>query len=209
MPQTVQFAANRLATVLRDLQSPLDLDVLRGREGEAAIAYFHVFDHLIVAQKENFHFAGRSRRPPRDRVNAIMSFLSVVLAHDARAACEAVGLDPQVGFLHRDRPGRASLALDLMEELRPVLVDRLTLSLINRRQVSPDGFRITASGGVEMDDKTRKTLLIAWQKRKADQLTHPFLNEKLTWGLLLHVQARLLARHLRGDLDAYPAFFWR
>ena len=139
----------------------------------------------------------------------MISFLSMLLMHDARSACETVGLDPQVGFLHRDRPGRASLALDLMEELRPVLVDRLVLSLINRRQVAPAGFRITESGGVEMDDKTRKSLLVAWQQRKADQLTHPFLGEKITVGLLPHVQARLLARHLRGDLDAYPAFFWR
>ena len=202
-------AAGRLATILGNLDRPMALDVLRGAEGEAAVVYFKVFNHLIVAQQEDFRFDGRSRRPPRDRVNAMLSFLSVLLTHDARSACEAVGLDPQVGFLHQDRPGRASLALDLMEELRPVLVDRLTLSLINRRQVSADGFRVTESGGVEMDDATRKTLLVAWQERKQDELTHPFLGEPMTLGLLVHVQARLLARHLRGDLDAYPAFFWR
>jgi CRISPR-associated protein Cas1 len=208
-PRELRGAADRLAAVLHDLQQPLPLDTLRGAEGDAAQTYFGVFNQLIVAQKDEFRFEGRSRRPPRDRVNAIMSFLSMLLAHDARSACEAVGLDPQVGFLHRDRPGRASLALDLMEELRPVLVDRLTLSLINRRQIASSGFRTTESGGIEMDDKTRKALLVAWQDRKADELTHPFLGEKVTVGLLLHVQARLLARHLRGDLDAYPSFFWR
>lgn len=208
-PGELALSTDRLEAVLRDFVKPLDLDAIRGAEGEAAVAYFRAFDHLIVAQKDDFRFEGRSRRPPRDRVNAMLSFLSVLLTHDARSACEAVGLDPQVGFLHRDRPGRASLALDLMEELRPVLVDRLVLSLINRRQVAPEGFRVTESGGVEMDDRTRKTVLIAWQKRKADDLTHPFLAKKLTFGLLLHVQARLLARRLRGDLDAYPAFFWR
>ncbi len=208
-PPAVLQAGRRMAMVLDELKNPLPLDVIRGCEGEAANAYYGVFDNLIVAQKEDFHFTGRSRRPPCDRVNAMISFLSAVLTHDARSACESVGLDPQVGFLHRDRPGRASLALDIMEEFRPVLVDRLTLSMINRKQVSPAGFRITESGGVEMDDDTRKALLVAWQKRKADELTHPFLNEKVTVGLLLHVQARLLARHLRGDLDAYPPFFWK
>ncbi len=202
-------AARRLRIILQELQEPTGLDTLRGAEGEAAAVYFGAFNHLVVAQKDDFHFGGRSRRPPRDRINAILSFLSVMLTHDIRSACEAVGLDPQVGFLHRDRPGRASLALDLMEELRPVLVDRLTLSLINRRQVTAKGFRITESGGVEMDDDTRKTVLVAWQQRKADELTHPFLGKKLTWGLLPHIQARLLARHLRGDLDGYPAYFWR
>ena len=202
-------AAARMAAILDDLRNPMSLEEVRGREGEAAQTYFGVFDRLIVAQKEDFRFDGRSRRPPKDRVNAVMSFLSAMLTHDARSACETVGLDPQVGFLHRDRPGRASLALDLMEELRPVLVDRLTLSLINRKQVAPDGFRVTESGGVEMDDATRKAVIVAWQARKNDELTHPFLNEKVSLGLLLHVQARLLARHLRGDLDAYPAFFWR
>jgi len=208
-PPELGSASRRLALILSDLEKPRDLDALRGAEGEAAVAYFRAFNHLIVAQKDEFRFEGRSRRPPRDRVNAMLSFLSVLLAHDARSACEAVGLDPQVGFLHRDRPGRASLALDVMEELRPMLVDRLVLSLINRRQVDAAGLRVTESGAVEMDDKTRKAVLVAWQKRKTDEITHPFLGEKITIGLLPHVQARLLARHLRGDLDAYPAFFWR
>ncbi len=205
----ISLAAERLAATLGTLPAIDDLDTLRGAEGEAAVSYFDAFDHLITSQKADFRFQGRSRRPPRDSVNAMLSFLSVILTHDARAACETVGLDPQVGFLHRNRPGRPSLALDLMEEFRPVLVDRLVFSLINRKQVEPGGFRLTESGGVEMDDKTRKTLLAAWQTRKADELTHPFLDEKITVGMLPHIQARLLARHLRGDLDAYPAFFWR
>ena len=205
----IGLAADRLAATLQSLPSVTALDTLRGAEGEAAVSYFDAFDHLITSQKNEFRFEGRSRRPPKDRVNSMLSFLSVMLTHDARAACEAVGLDSQVGFLHRDRPGRPSLALDLMEELRPVLVDRLVFSLINRKQVASEGFRLTESGGVEMDDKTRKSLLKAWQDRKADQLIHPFLGEKLSVGMLVHIQARLLARHLRGDLDAYPAFFWR
>jgi len=208
-PEALRLASGRMAESLARCQHPMDLETLRGLEGDAARDYYAVFDQLITANKDAFRFEGRSRRPPRDRVNALLSFLSVMLAHDARSACEAVGLDPQVGFLHRDRPGRASLALDLMEELRPVLVDRLTLSLINRKQVAADGFRVTESGAVEMDDKTRKAVLVAWQKRKTDEITHPFLGEKITIGLLPHIQARLLARHIRGNLDAYPAFFWK
>jgi len=207
--QQITRAVARLANLLRTLQNPLPLDELRGVEGEAAQAYFGVFPELLRPPGSGFTFTGRTRRPPLDNVNALLSFLYVLLAHDARSACEAVGLDPQIGFLHRDRPGRASLALDLMEELRPVLGDRVALSLINRGQVQADGFRTTESGAVEMDDKTRKTVLVAYQKRKQDELQHPFLQEKVTVGILLHVQARLLARFLRGDLDAYPPFFWR
>ena len=182
---------------------------VRGVEGESARSYFGVFDHLLTAGKPELCFAGRVRRPPTDPVNALLSFLYTILAHDARSACESVGLDAAVGFLHRDRPGRPGLALDLMEEFRAFLVDRLVLSLVNRRQVSTSGFRKTESGAVEMDDKTRKVVLTAYQKRKQDTITHPFLNEKTTVGLLVHLQARLLARHLRGDLDAYPPFIWR
>lgn len=206
---SIETAIERLAGTLHDLQSLDTLDQIRGAEGEAAQSYFAVFDHLITAQKERFQFQGRNRRPPLDRVNALLSFLYAILGHDARAACESVGLDPQSGFLHSLRPGRASLALDLMEEFRAFLADRLVLSLINRKQVSPKGFRTTESGAVEMDDDTRKIVLVAWQKRKQEELQHPFLKEKMTVGLLLHIQARLLARHLRGDLDAYPPFFWR
>lgn len=156
-----------------------------------------------------FAFRTRSRRPPLDAVNALLSFLYAMLGHDARAACEATGLDPEVGFLHRDRPGRPGCALDLMEELRPFLADRLALSLINRRQVAPGGFTATESGAVRMDDSTRKAVLVAYQKRKQETILHPFIGEKVTVGLLVHLQARLLARHLRGDLDAYPAFVWK
>ena len=205
----VARAVDELADVLRQLAAAAGLDDIRGLEGQAARAYFAVFDTLIRAPGDAFRFTGRTRRPPLDNVNALLSFLYVLLAHDARSACESVGLDPQVGFLHRVRPGRASLALDLMEELRCVLADRLALSLINRQQVDAAGFRTTESGAVEMNDKTRKAVLVAYQKRKADELEHPFLKEKVTVGLIVHVQARLLGRFLRGDLDAYPPFFWR
>jgi len=208
--EAITAAASRMAQVLGDLQNAsLPLEHIRGLEGEAANAYFGVFDHLITCQKEGFTFRGRSRRPPLDAVNALLSFLYAMLGHDARSACEAVGLDPQVGFLHRDRPGRAGLALDLMEELRPYLADRLALSLINRRQVTADGFVKTETGGIHMSDATRKAVLTAYQKRKQEQVVHPFLQEKVTVGLIVHLQARLLARHLRDDLDAYPAFIWK
>ncbi len=187
----------------------MSLDVLRGVEGEAARTYFGVFSHLITAQKDEFVFHERSRRPPLDNVNALLSFLYAMLAHDLRAACEAAGLDAAVGFLHRDRPGRPSLALDLMEEFRPFLVDRLVLSLINRRQVQAAGFRQASGGGVQMNDETRKSVLVAYQKRKQEEVVHPFLGEKTTIGLLPHLQARLLARHLRGDMDGYPPFLWK
>lgn len=183
------------------------LDTLRGIEGDAAKRYFDVFPHLIT--NTAFSFGGRVKRPPTDPVNALLSFLYAMLAHDCRSACETVGLDPQVGFLHRDRPGRASLALDLMEELRPVLADRLVLSLINRQQVKASDFNTKENGAVEMKDTTRKAVLVAYQERKQQELEHPFLGEKVTLGLVCHLQARLLARHLRGDLDAYPAFLWK
>lgn len=205
----IDTAAARLAYCLKQLPETTTLDVVRGIEGESASVYFSVFDHLIAAAREGFTFTVRSRRPPLDAVNALLSFLYAMLGHDARAACESSGLDTQVGFLHRDRPGRPGLALDLMEEFRPFLADRLVLSLINRQQVRASGFRQTESGGVEMDDATRKEVLSAYQKRKQDMITHPFLGEETTVGLLLHLQARLLARYLRGDLDAYPAFVWR
>lgn len=183
-------------------------DALRGLEGDAGATYFGAFDALVVAQRPGFAFRGRSRRPPLDPINALLSFVYTLLAHDVRAACEAAGLDPAVGFLHVDRPGRPALALDLMEELRSYLADRLVLSLVNRQQVRPEGFVAAETGGVVMDDATRKVLLVAYQERKQEVLTHPFLGEKTTVGLLPHLQARLLARHLRGDLDAYPPFVW-
>ncbi len=201
--------ASGLATSLRRIGADLTLEEVRGVEGEAAGIYFGSFDHLIVSQKEEFRFEQRSRRPPLDRVNALLSFLYGILAHDAASALEGVGLDPAVGFLHRDRPGRPGLALDLMEEMRPVLADRMALSLINRRQVRAAGFEVTETGAVLMGDDTRKTVLGAYQKRKREEIEHPFLKERIALGLLLHTQAMMLARHLRGDLDAYPAFFWR
>jgi CRISPR-associated protein Cas1 len=159
--------------------------------------------------KEDFFFHERSRRPPLDNMNALLSFLYTLLAHDVAAALEGVGLDPAVGFLHRDRPGRPGLALDIMEEFRPFLADRLALSLVNRRQINGKGFRKTETGSVLMTDETRKEVIVAWQKRKQEEIRHPFLDETAPIGLLPHLQAMLLARHLRGDLDGYPPFLWR
>ena len=186
-----------------------DLETLRGVEGEAASSYFSVFDDLILQQKETFIFDTRNRRPPLDNVNALLSFTYTLLASTCASALEAVGLDPYVGFLHRDRPGRASLALDLMEELRAVLADRFVLTLINKRVVLPGGFKKKENGAVIMDDPTRKAVLTAWQTRKQESLTHPFLDEKVEWGMVPYIQALLLARYLRGDLDEYPPFMWK
>ncbi len=202
-------AAATLARAFDRLDDVLDLDEVRGIEGDAARVYFDVFDDLIFAQKDGFRFRGRTRRPPRDCVNALLSFVYTLLTHDVASALEAVGLDPQVGFLHRDRPGRPGLALDLVEEFRAFMADRLVLSLVNRRQVSPSRFLADETGGVWMDEETRKTVLVAYQERKQEEIRHPFLDETTTVGMLWHLQALLLARCLRGDLDAYPAFVWR
>jgi len=199
----------KLTDIARRAERPRDTDALRGLEGEAANAYFAVFDALVRVPEDEFRFAGRSRRPPLDPVNALLSFVYTLLVHDIRAALETVGLDPAVGFLHRDRPGRPSLALDLMEEFRPFFADRLVLSLINRRQVAAKGFRRMENGACLMTDELRKDVLVAYQERKREQLRHPFLGETATVGLLWHLQAQLLARHLRGDLDGYPPFVWR
>ncbi|KQC11306.1 MAG: type I-C CRISPR-associated endonuclease Cas1 [Smithella sp. SDB] len=198
-----------LNSSLKSLGLNQSLDSVRGLEGDAAHTYFGIFDNLIVAQKESFAFQERNRRPPLDNVNCLLSFLYTLLVHDCRSALEAVGLDPAVGFLHRDRPGRPSLALDLMEEFRPFLADRLALSLINLRQVQDKGFNKTEAGAVMMNDETRKTLLVAYQERKQEEIYHPFLDEKINIGLLFHVQSMLLARCLRGDLDGYPPFIWK
>lgn len=205
----IEDAASRLARSIEMLETAQSVDGVRGIEGDGARNYFSVFDHLITTAKEHFFFRERSRRPPLDKVNALLSFFYTLLVHDIVGALETVGLDPSVGFLHRDRPGRPGLALDLMEELRPVLADRLALSLINRRQVDAEGFQTAEGGGVVMDDATRKEVLLAWQKRKQEEIQHPFLGERVAFGLVPYVQALLLARRLRGDLDAYPAFFWR
>ena len=205
----VRGASDYLAMTAADIVHVKSADALRGKEGDAARCYFDVFDDMIVAQKDDFKFAGRSRRPPMDEVNAMLSFVYSMLAHDVASALEGVGLDPAVGYLHRDRPGRPGLALDLMEEFRPWLADRLVLSLINRRQVDASGFSKSENGAVEMDDETRKTVVVSWQERKQEGLTHPFLDEKMSIGLLPHMQARLLARHIRGDLAVYPPFVWK
>ncbi len=205
----LEAAALRLARLVETLQEPLTLDTVRGHEGDAARVYFEVFDHLIAESKDAFFFRGRSRRPPLDNMNALLSFLYTLLTHDVAAARVGVGLDPAVGYLHVDRPGRPSLALDLVEELRPVLADRLALSLVNRRQVRAEGFRRTESGAVEMDDGTRKEVLVNYQKRKQEEIMHPFLKERVAFGIVPNAQALLLARFLRGDLDGYPSFLWR
>jgi CRISP-associated protein Cas1 len=202
-------AAGELGRLVDGLERCHVVASLRGREGEAGRIYFGAFDALITAEDEEFRFRGRSRRPPLDAVNALLSFLYTLVAHDVTAALESVGLDPYVGFLHEDRPGRPGLALDLMEEFRPALGDRLALALLNRRQVRPSGFRKTESGAVMMDDATRKEVLVAYQQRKQTEVEHPFLEERLPIGLLPHAQALLLARHIRGDIDAYPPYVFR
>ena len=206
----VESVAGRLAAVLRRVEKAADtIDLLRGAEGEAAALYFSVFGHLVRSDAPEFRWTSRSRRPPLDPLNALLSFLYTLLVHDCRAACESVGLDPAVGFLHRDRPGRPSLALDLMEELRPVLADRLVLSLINRRQVVPRDFIAAETGAVTLTDDARRTVIAAWQERKKEERLHPFLEERAPLGLVPYLQAQMLARHLRGDLDAYPPWLWK
>ena len=205
----VEKAAANLRAMLPQVLAAADLDSLRGIEGAAATAYFDVLDHMLLSRKEAFFFHGRSRRPPLDRVNALLSFAYSLLAHDCASALEAVGLDSYVGFLHRDRPGRTSLALDLMEELRPCLADRFVLTLINNRVVKASDFLSAENGAVLLTDDGRKAFLQRWQERKREQLTHPYLEEKLPWGMVPYAQALLLARYLRGDLDGYPPFLWK
>jgi len=207
--ESIRMQVDKLAKLLLRVESCQNLDEIRGIEGESALGYFSVFNHLILQQKDTFRFCGRSRRPPRDRVNALISFLYTLLVFDVRSALETVGLDPYVGFLHADRPGRPSLALDLMEEFRAPLADRIALGLINRKQIRPDSFVVHGTGEVEMDDDTRKKLIVGYQNRKKETLNHPFLDEKMEIGLVFQTQARLLARHIRGDLDFYPAMIWR
>ncbi len=205
----IERAITRLSGILHELENTESVDALRGKEGEAAKRYFDVFDHLILQQKSDFYFQDRNRRPPTDNVNAILSFLYTLLTHDAESALESVGLDPQVGFLHTERPGRPSLALDLIEEFRSFIADRLTLSLINLKQLQPNDFKQSESGAITLADDARRTVLAAYQKRKQELIVHPFLNESVEIGLLPYIQALLLARHLRGDLDNYPPFIWK
>jgi CRISPR-associated protein Cas1 len=205
----VELAVKRLTFCLDSIRTEQSLDVVRGFEGDAARIYFAVFDQLITAQKDSFFFHERSRRPPLDNVNCLLSFLYTLVMHDMRSALESVGLDPAVGFLHRDRPGRPGLALDMMEEFRPFLAERITLSLINLKQVNDKGFKKAEAGGVLMNDETRKEVLVAYQNRKQDEIVHPFIDEKVTIGLLFHVQALLMARYIRGDIDGYPPFIWK
>jgi CRISP-associated protein Cas1 len=205
----VRQAVSGLSEQIAALTPCPQLDSVRGIEGIGSAAYFSVFDHLILEHKDTFFFKNRSRRPPLDPMNSLMSFLYTLLAHDVRSALETVGLDPAVGFLHRDRPGRPSLALDLMEELRPIVADRLALRLTNLRQIAPSGFTIKESGGVLMDDETRKVVLTEWQKRKQEEVPHPFLQETIKVGLIPYAQALLLARFIRGDMDDYPPFIRR
>lgn len=202
----VDEASNSLDTMRRKALSAAGSQELLGIEGLAANKYFEVFQQLIIQQQDYFVFDGRNRRPPRDPINAMLSFSYTLLAHDTAAALESVGLDPYVGFYHRLRPGRASLALDLMEELRAYMGDRFVISLINRRQIGPKDFIAQAEKGVVLTDNGRKTFLAAWQNRKKELVTHPFLQEKIPIGLIPHAQAMLLARYLRNDLEDYPVF---
>jgi CRISPR-associated protein Cas1 len=206
---SVAAAIDRMGDIARRALHETDLDRLRGHEGEAAALYFSVFSHALRTDDTALAFQGRSRRPPTDPVNALLSFIYTLLVHDCRGALEGVGLDPAAGFLHRLRPGRPSLALDLMEELRAPLADRLALSMLNRRELIASDFRIMENGAVLLKDESRKTVLNAWQTRKREEIEHPFLKERAPLGLLPHLQASLLARTLRGDLDAYPARVWR
>jgi len=201
--------SKKISKIIERVSRADDTDVVRGFEGQAAAEYFRIFDHLIIDQKEDFIFKERSRRPPLDEVNALLSFIYTLLAHDVRSALETVGLDPAVGFLHRDRPGRPGLALDIMEEFRPVIADRLVLSLINRKQLSKKGFTKASSGAVVMNDDTRKTVLTEYQNRKQDEIYHPYIEETVPIGLLFFIQSNLMARYIRGDIDGYPPFFWR
>ena len=205
----LKAASVALASSLRSLELAQSVEALRGVEGNAAAQYFAVFDEMILQQKADFLFDGRVKRPPTDNVNALLSFAYVLLSHDATAALETVGLDPYVGFLHVDRPGRASLAMDLIEELRAPVADRFVLGLINTKQVHDRSFIREESGAVRLTDDARKVFLGAWQKRKQETITHPYLDEKLEWGLVPYAQALLLARAIRGDLDGYPPFMWK
>ncbi len=207
--EQVKSASNFLKNSQNLIQNSQSKDQLRGYEGEAASIYFGVFDQLILQQKKDFIFKGRNKRPPLDPVNALLSFVYTLLTNTITSALESVGLDPYVGYLHTDRPGRASLSLDLIEELRAVLADRFVLSLINRKMVMRKNFSQKENGAILMDEELRKRVLVEWQNKKKEIITHPYLQEKVEWGMVPYVQALLLARYLRGDLDGYPVFLWK
>jgi CRISPR-associated protein Cas1 len=198
-----------LSEIIQHVRNVPELDLLRGYEGQAAIMYNKVFDQMILQQKDDFFFKERNRRPPLDNVNAMLSFAYTLLANDVASALEGIGLDAYVGFLHRDRPGRVSLALDLMEELRGVYADRFVISLINKKVVNSNDFVTKENEAVIMTEQSRKKFLKSWQDKKQEKIKHPYLGEKISWGLVPHVQSMLLARHLRGDLDEYPPFLWK
>ena len=207
--EALKKASAFLKEAMTRVMAAASKEQLRGEEGEAARVYFGIFDELILQQKKDFVFLGRSRRPPMDKVNALLSFCYSLLTSSVASALETVGLDPYVGMMHTDRPGRASLALDLMEELRPAIADRFVLALVNKRIVNGKDFIQKENGAVLLKDDSRRTVLAEWQNRKKDTLEHPFLKEKMEWGLVPFAQAMLLSRHLRGDLDAYPPFLWK
>jgi CRISPR-associated protein Cas1 len=204
-----QNAISFLSNSIEKIKYEGNLNTLRGLEGETASIYFGIFDQLILNQKDDFFFHGRNKRPPLDNMNAMLSFGYTLLANDCAGALEGVGLDSYVGFMHRDRPGRKSLAFDLMEELRPILVDRFVISLVNNRQIKGEHFSKSESGSVTFTDSGKKKFLTAWQEHKKETLTHPYLEEKISWGLVPHIQALLLARYLREDIDGYPPFLWK
>lgn len=205
----LESASQALAGLLPAIETQTDLNSLRGLEGEASVRYFHVFDEMVLNQKADFLFDGRNRRPPTDNMNALLSFAYVLLSNDCASALESVGLDSYVGFMHRDRPGRTSLALDLMEELRAPMADRLCITLVNNRVLQDKHFERQESGAVFLGEDGRKLFLSAWQTKKKEEITHPYLKEKMAWGLVPYVQSLLLARCLRGDLDGYPPFLWK
>lgn len=205
----LESASQALAGLLPAIETQTDLDALRGLEGDASVRYFHVFDEMVLNQKADFLFDGRNRRPPTDNMNALLSFAYVLLSNDCASALESVGLDSYVGFMHRDRPGRTSLALDLMEELRAPMADRLCITLVNNRVLQDKHFERQESGAVFLGEDGRKLFLSAWQTKKKEEITHPYLKEKMAWGLVPYVQSLLLARCLRGDLDGYPPFLWK
>jgi CRISPR-associated protein Cas1 len=209
MADKLKEVSDGFSRSLNKILTTQNIDILRGIEGDAASSYFSVFDELILNNKEVFYMTQRNRRPPKDNVNCLLSFIYTLLAHDISSALEGVGLDPQVGFFHKDRPGRPSLALDMMEEFRSVIADRLVLTLINLSQIESKGFSKSESGAILLDDKNKKIVIDAYRKRKEDEIFHPFFKEDMPIGILFHAQAMLFARYIRGDIDAYPPFIWK